>query len=299
MMKNAWKVFVAALLALATSITACGPAFAQIGGPVMGGGAVGTANITGGTISNATISNPTFTGLKKIPQVWASYHIPIVFLPTTTYNNNGAATLGTALNTTYGGFWAVVPANSIAAGTPAATDIYWATASSTTAITLFNNRLADNLDSVGGPTIPASPTPFVTTGAGSVAGVTAQVTILTLALPAATMSTTGILDFDNQWAFNNSANNHTVVMTFGAATALGANVASAAFSRQVTRIRNRNSASVQEINSTLFSSNLYSPQAITYSAVNTANAVNIAFSPTRGTATDTLALESIQIVVTN
>lgn len=266
-----------------------GIAWPALGGPISGGP----------SLNGKTFDSPTFTGLKKIPQVWVSYHIPIVFLPTTTYNNNGAATLGTALNTTYGGFWAVVPANSIAAGTPAATDIYWATASSTTAITLFNNRLADNLDSVGGPTIPASPTPFVTTGAGSVAGVTAQVTILTLALPAATMSATGILDFDNQWAFNSTATNRTVVMNFGAAAALGANVASAAFSRQVTRIRNRNSASVQEINSTLFSSNLYSPQAITYSAVNTGNAVNITFAPTRGTATDTLALESIQILVTN
>jgi hypothetical protein len=77
-----------------------------------------------------------------------------------TINNNGAFTLTTALTRSYLHSYMYFDANRIAAGVPAGW--YYVTMSSTSAGTIFNNVYTS-----GNATIPTTPVPFVTTGAGA------------------------------------------------------------------------------------------------------------------------------------
>ncbi len=87
---------------------------------------------------------------------------PMIYHGAGTMNNNGAFVLGTALTRTYARAYLYFPANVIGAGVPAGW--YYCTFTSTTAGTVFNN-----VYTTGNVSFPATPTPFVTTGAGAFA----------------------------------------------------------------------------------------------------------------------------------
>ena len=81
-----------------------------------------------------------------------------------TMGNNGALSTLPVLPTTYsGGAFIYMPANAIFAGSAAGW--YWFVASATTAGTVYNNAYTG-----GDPkaAVPATPTPFVSTGPGLV-----------------------------------------------------------------------------------------------------------------------------------
>jgi hypothetical protein len=259
-------------------------------GPVFNTPPRGTANIVSGSI----------TGVSGVPYVWKRYHIPIIVAPTGTMANNGAITVGTAFATTYAGVYLTLPAGAIAAGVPASADTYYTQMSSATVGTVCNNRLADNLDSVGGPTIPASCTAFSTTGPGAYTGVTTAVTLLTLTLPASILSTTGILDADVQYTYGNTANSKLTTITFGGTNWTSVNQSANTGARFLGRAQNRNSASVQSLSGGYFTfSGGANGAAVGYSSVNTGAAVSIVFQMTHTTATDVAGVESIDLRVTN
>src|SRR6185369_7458781 len=119
----------------------------------------------------------------------------------------------------------------------------------------------------------------------------------TLAFPASTMSTTGILDAEIMWIANNSANAKLTNMAFGGTNIRNANITSLAYARDYYRIRNRNSASVQGFEAhTSAGANTTNG----YAAINTGASVNITFAPSHSVAaTDIIGIEGIQFLVTN
>ena len=262
---------------------------------VFGGSGSGTFGGAGafGVFSNLTVSGG------NVPYVWVHYAIPIINLGSGSMGNNGALSGITALGTTYANAYVLVPAGAIAAGVPASPDYYYAQFSSTTVATLFNNTLSANLDAVGGPTIPASPTAFSTTGPGAFTAATTATTMLTLTLPAASMSATGELYVDFSVIPTNNANAKTSTVTFGGTNLFNQSIASVPAIWGHSEISNRNSASVQSsLNYMTTGSNTVTGTFQVYSAVNTAAAVSIAFlSNHSGAATDNIVLERIKIAV--
>lgn len=123
----------------------------------------GAFNITGGTGTTVKVG---------------TCRVPMISAPTGTMANNGAITLGTALDTTYADCYLFLPAGAIAAGVPAAASWLYAQMSSATVGTVFNNTYTS-----GDVTVPASPTPFVSTGPGAFTGDTAEEQAAIFTLP--------------------------------------------------------------------------------------------------------------------
>lgn len=134
--------------------------------------------------------------------VLASCGVPVGPAPSGTIGNNGALTLGTALNQTYSsGVWLWFPADAIAVGIAAG--FYWTVMSSTTAGTIYNNtRVSTDL-----PAIIASPTAFVTTGPGAYTGGAglAELTIFEVTNTGGAMGPNGKIKTEQIANWNNSA----------------------------------------------------------------------------------------------
>lgn len=239
----------------------------------------------------ATQANPTFTGTGGSGYIIpvARSAIPIISASSGSMGNNGALSALTALPLTYASAYIILPAGAIAAGVPAATDIYYVVMSSTTAGTVYNNRLADNLDASGNPTIPASPTAFATVGPGAFTGVTGAVTCITLTLSAGVMGTTGEFTGEVDLQFTNNANAKALNWTFGGTNIYAASQASVAYSRVLGSVSNRGSASVQAIRGVALALSVANNAAL--GSINTANAVNVVFQLNKVTATDNIVLE--------
>jgi hypothetical protein len=133
-----------------------------------------------------------------------------VFLPSSgSIGNNGALTLTTALDNAYVNCYMYFPANAIAAGVAAGR--YFVQMSSTTAGTIFNNTYTS-----GRPTIPSSPTAFVTTGPGAYTQTTAtDITLLATTLPGGELGVNGSLFTFFQAVMNSSANTKTLKCNIG------------------------------------------------------------------------------------
>lgn len=114
--------------------------------------------------------------------------IPFVYASSGTMGDNGALSGIAAVNSTYANAYVYLPANAIAAGSTAGW--YYAVFSSTTAATVYNNKYT-----TGVPSVPASPTAFVTTGLGAYTQANAN-TGPTIVLPANTLSVNGRIEID-------------------------------------------------------------------------------------------------------
>jgi hypothetical protein len=110
--------------------------------------------------------------------------IPVLEPSSGTIGNNGALSAISALTNAYTSAYLYFPANAIAAGVAAG--LYYTVMSSTTAGTIYNNTYTS-----GVPIIPASPTPFVTTGPGAFTQTTNEITLLSLILPGHTLGPNG------------------------------------------------------------------------------------------------------------
>ena len=111
-------------------------------------------------------------GASSTPGVTSIYNasVPVGIPSSGSIGNNGALTGLGAFATTYPSIYLFFPAGAIAAGSAAG--FYLCQMSSASAGTIFNNPLPTGTK----PTIPASPTPFVTTGPGAYTqSVTSQV----------------------------------------------------------------------------------------------------------------------------
>lgn len=132
-----------------------------------------------------------------------NWGLPVIVPSSGSMANNGAITLTTALPATFTACYLVLPASAISAGSSAG--VYYTVMSSSTVGQVFNNVLAS-----GKPTIPASPTAFVTTGPGAYSQSTSAVNMLTLSIPGNSMGTQGSLVTDIYYLRPSSAN--TVVL---------------------------------------------------------------------------------------
>lgn len=220
--------------------------------------------------------------------------IPIIDAPTGSMANNGAITLGTALLTTYASCYLVLPANAISAGSSAG--IYYATMSSTTVGTVFNNTYTSGM-----PTIPASPTAFATTGPGAFTGNTSADTVLTISIPAGAMGANGSLRIVSTWAFNNTAGAKTYTTQFGGTTYAAPSGANGSYEKITVDVHNRGDAAKQVGGSfgVHGASTAIGNGNPIYATVNTANAQNVTLVATKATATDVMVLESYRIEVLN
>lgn len=260
---------------------------AQVGGPIIG---------QGGCTNNCTFTGSTVITGGNTPFVLAHYAIPIDNGGSGSMGNNGAVTFTTALAKAYPNFYVLFPAGAIAAGVPAAPDYYFVQMSSTTVGTVFNNTLSANLDSFGGPKIPASPTAFVTTGPGAFTAATTATTMMTWALPANTIGINGELYLEFAFTPTSNANAKNATVSFGGANIVSQSLASTATAYVKSTISNMASASVQSSENFIVINNAITGTFQVYPTANTANAVNIIFQTTHsGAATDHIVLEKFSI----
>jgi hypothetical protein len=175
-----------------------------------------------GVVYQAGIAVQSSTGamyvVGGVPAVIAQSGIPFILAGGTggvnqfTMGNNGALSTLPTLPTTYsGGAWIYMPANGIFAGSTAGW--YWFVASSTTAGTVYNNQYT-----TGDPkaAVPATPTPFVSTGPGVVSQTTgAFITGPQLTVPGNSMGPNGSLQCAINIRASNSVNSKIVQPAFG------------------------------------------------------------------------------------
>lgn len=125
---------------------------------------------------------------KSVPYSILNNGIPFVLPSSGTIGNNGALSAITATNVAHPHAYVWVPGNAISTGS--ASGWYYAQFSSTTAATLYNNTYTS-----GVPTVPASPTAFVTTGPGAYTQFTAaDITAISIPLEANIIGVSGSLD---------------------------------------------------------------------------------------------------------
>lgn len=160
-------------------------------------------------ITNFMVAFKTLAKMLGINYQLLQANVP-VFLPSSgSIGNNGALTLNTALDATYANCYLYLPANAIEAGSAAGK--YFVQMSSTTVGTIFNNTYTS-----GKPTIPASPTAFVTTGPGAYTQTTAtDIALLSTTLPGGALGENGSLIAYHHSVMSSSGNTKTMKMNIG------------------------------------------------------------------------------------
>lgn len=223
----------------------------------------------------------------------ATSAIPFIVAPTGTMANNGAITLGTALNATYANAYIYLPAGAIAAGVPAAATWFFCQMSSATLGTVFNNTYTSGI-----PTIPASPTAFVTTGPGAYVGVTSSAQAIAFSIPGNTLGPNGSIEYEATWSYNNSAGTKTCAISYGSAV-IFTSTPSTTVSQTIRKaLQNRaaTNAQVGESSNANFGSGTAAGAPV-YSSIDTTAAQNIFASMTLATATDFVVLERFLVEV--
>lgn len=216
--------------------------------------------------------------LASASRVLGNQGVPMVVLGTATYGSNGAATLSTALAATPAitSCYGYVPANSVAAAFTAGW--YYCVFSSTTAFIVYNNPTY----TAGTPVIPGTPTPFVATGQGSVAGSSAAITAYSLSIPGNTLGLNGGLRVSAAWSYTSSAANKTMAINYGSASLMTQVATTTASMYGIWGIKNEGAAALQLL------------MAGTASGLNipTANAV-------QNSGVDSTTAQSLAVVMTN
>jgi len=139
--------------------------------------------------------------------------VTVGLAPTGSIADNGALTLGTALPLIYSqGLYLYFPADAIVTGSAAG--FYWTVMSSTTAGVIYNNTFSTLVE----PQAPTSNTAFVTTGPGAYTGVTSEITIYALPIPAGTLGVSGKIKGDILIDCTGSTNNKTTKISYGASS---------------------------------------------------------------------------------
>lgn len=140
--------------------------------------------------------------------------VPVFLQSSGNMGNNGAFTLDTALDSIYANCYMYFPANAISAGSAAGK--YFVQMSSATVGIVYNNTYTS-----GVPTIPASPTAFVTTGPGAYTQTTgADIALMSFPLLGNSLGANGALFTYPHVICPNNANTKTTKMSVGG-TAFG------------------------------------------------------------------------------
>jgi hypothetical protein len=137
------------------------------------------------------------------PYVLFQLGIPFIIPSSGVMGNNGALSGITALSTTFPQAYVYLPAGAISSGSAAGW--YYTVFSSTTAGTVYNNVYTS-----GTPTVPASPSAFVTTGPSAYVQTTGFITSLnpTVTIPANSMTANGRVEITMAMRGNNTAQQH-------------------------------------------------------------------------------------------
>ena len=217
--------------------------------------------------------------------------IPLILPSSGTIGNNGALSAITALPTTYAACYMYFPAGAIEVGSAAG--MYYVVMSSTTAGTIYNN-----LYTGGTPTIPESPTPFVTVGPGAYAQTTAaQITLFTGTVPGGAMGVDGSLLIDADFANIGNTNAKTQRIIFGGQTVHQVSQATAANVAGLwrTRITNRGEVGKQYVNPLgVLAATVGSAGTFGNTSVNTAADVTLSFTSELAVATDYVVLQGFR-----
>lgn len=217
--------------------------------------------------------------------------IPMILPSSGSIGNNGALSGITALPAVYDACYMYFPANAIVAGSVAG--MYFVDMSSNTAGTIYNNVYTG-----GTPTIPASPTAFVTTGPGAYTQTTSATEVLSYTVPANAMGVNGRLEVRGRMSCPNNANSKSCVAAFadvstltfinnGVTTNLGVEFGNT--------IQNRGSAAVQVANATSFGNLGQTGTAALRGTVDTTLAQPVRFKLVVAVATDYALIEHLSL----
>jgi hypothetical protein len=220
--------------------------------------------------------------------------IPFVVANTGTMGNNGAVTLGTALNKAYPASYLFLPAGAIQTNSPAGW--YFTIFSSTTVGQVFQNSYA-----AGVPPLPAAAAlpgniggtlvPFVSTGPGAFTGTTGAVTGPTIQLPQNTMGPQSSLRFQAITSTNNSAGAKVASLLFGATTVSTFSATTSTGQRQDAFLSNQGTFKDQIV----VTNDTDGTETLTRATNDTTTDLAIAATLNLAVATDTLTLEAFVV----
>ena len=240
------------------------------------------SNMVSGNYNNIALNYTT-------PQVLGQSHITMIVASSGSMGNNGVVSGMTALFTTYANAYLCLPAGAIASGSAAG--CYYYVASSPTAGTVYNNPYVS-----GTPTIPATPTPFVTTGPGAFAPATGvNIVTYSLPIPANLLGPNDTIRLSGLVDYNNSAGAKQVFPQYGGSV-LGS--ASATTTTELYFVTGFSNAGVQTSQVILGSANLLTPTVATHAArltQNSTTALNLTIQFRLPATTDFMSLENLVV----
>ena len=189
--------------------------------------------------SNGTIWSPLSNLISLL-----SGGVPVYLPSSGTIGNNGALTLTTALPLTFPHAYLYFPENAISAGSAAGK--YYCIMSSTTVGTIYNNTYTS-----GTPSIPTSPTAFVTTGPGVYVQTTAaSISLLSTPILGGSLGKNGSIEPRCRFSINSSAGTKTFGFMLGGVSIASANGTTSVSYEFQQKINNNGSEAVQYSNST-------------------------------------------------
>ena len=232
--------------------------------------------------------------------------LPIIYPGNGTMGNNGAFTLGTALDQTYAQCYIQLPTGAIyTSPVSSSAGVYYCVMSSASAGTVYNNPYI-----VGNPTIPSSPTAFATTGPGAwtrATGNGTQTQLLAAPIPANSVGENGEIQVNWNWTMYNSAGVKVLQFTMG-----GHGYNSAPYDSLITqdsetttqwrggisfaRMRGIDTNQVSVVNT---QGDVGTGSAMNYAAINFGQQQYIAAHAYVNAATDWLILQSMSVKVTS
>lgn len=224
--------------------------------------------------------------------VMGSANLPMIVVGSGNMGNNGALTLTTALSRTYASAYVLLPAGAIDTGIPAAATWYYATFSSASAATVFNN-----IYSTGTPVIPASPTAFVSTGPGAYTGSSSAQAAYTLSVAANTLGINGGVRATFTASYTNTASAKTFTLMYGGTT-FGSVVPTATTTLGLIWGFKNRGATNSQVNLTIPTQAPFGNAAsnLDYGTIDSTQAQNLTFNITNSTpATNNALLEQITV----
>lgn len=218
-----------------------------------------------------------------------SANLPVGIPSSGSIGDNGALTGLTAFATTYPNIYLFFPAGAIAAGSAAG--FYFCQMSSTSAGTIFNNPLASGTT----PAIPATPTPFVTTGPGAYTQSTTLQALSKTTIKGGTLSINSMVEINTLGSMRSTGSTKTFGFLFGGSSVgIFPENAGAAFANE-TWVYNQGQANRQAVIVGGAVQGFGVVPAPHYLAVNTGNDFTFEVDGTLASAADWLVLEALNL----
>lgn len=231
---------------------------------------------------------------RGFPIILAQSAIPMILPSSGTMGANGALTGLTALP--YSVFpqpcFMYFPAGKVFSGSPAG--MYYASITSATAATVYNNMYTSGLPQAA---IPVVPTPVVDAGPGAYTQATTEITLASITVPGRMMGANGSLSAYHFRNMPNNANNKTHGLKLGSTDLMGGNVTTTPLSIFDYRLVCNKGNEAKQISHSAWSPFGNSTGATRVSAENTAADTSLSFRATLAVATDFVTVEGFSVEV--